>query len=106
MQIPILSGIFADGSPNFRTSYPKNMIPVPKGTGISEGYLRPGEGIVESGTGPGVNRGGIYWNDYIYRVMGTKLVSIASDNTVTEIGDVGGTDRVTFDYGFTYLAIV
>lgn len=105
MQLPILSGIFADGSPNFRTSYPKNMIPVPKGTGISEGYLRPGEGIVEAGTGPGVNRGGIYWNGYIYRVMGTKLVLIASDNTVTEIGDVGGTDRVTFDYGFTYLAI-
>ena len=105
MQIPILSGIFADGSPNFRTSYPKNMIPVPKGTGVSEGYLRPGEGIVEAGTGPGVNRGGINWNGSIYRVMGTKLVEIAQDNTVTEIGDVGGTTRVTFDYGFTYLAI-
>lgn len=105
MQIPILSGVFADGSPNFRTSYPKNLIPVPKATGISQGYLRPAEGIVESGTGPGVNRGGIYWKDLLYRVMGTKLVSIASDNTVTEIGDVGGTGRVTFDYGFTYLAI-
>lgn len=105
MQIPILSGIFADGSPNFRTSYPKNMVPVPKATGISEGYLRPGEGIVELGTGPGVNRGGINWNGTIYRVMGTKLVSIAADNTVTEIGDVGTGGRVTFDYGFTYLAI-
>ncbi len=105
MQIPILSGIFADGSPNFRTSYPKNMVPVPKGTGISEGYLRPGEGIVEAGTGPGINRGGINWNGTIYRVMGTKLVSIAADSTVTEIGDVGTGGRVTFDYGFTYLAI-
>jgi hypothetical protein len=81
------------------------MIPVPKGTGISEGYLRPGEGIVETGTGPGVNRGGINWNGSIYRVMGTKLVEIAQDNTVTEIGDVGSGDRVTFDYGFTYLAV-
>lgn len=105
MQIPILSGIFADGSPNFRTSYPKNMVPVPKSTGISEGYLRPGEGIIELGTGPGVNRGGINWNGTIYRVMGTKLVSIAADSTVTEIGDVGTGGRVTFDYGFTYLAI-
>lgn len=105
MQIPILSGIFADGSPNFRTSYPKNMVPVPKATGVSEGYLRPGEGIIELGTGPGVNRGGINWNGTIYRVMGTKLVSIAADNTVTEIGDVGTGGRVTFDYGFTYLAI-
>jgi hypothetical protein len=105
MQLPILSGIYADGSPNFRTSYPKNMIPVPKATGISQGYLRPAEGIIELGTGPGVNRGGINWNGTIYRVMGTKLVSIASDNTVTTIGDVGTGGRVTFDYGFTYLAI-
>jgi len=105
MQLPILSGVYADGSPNFRTSYPKNMVPVPKSTGISEGYLRPAEGIVELGTGPGVNRGGINWNGTIYRVMGTKFVSIASDNTVTTIGDVGTGGRVTFDYGFTYLAI-
>jgi hypothetical protein len=52
-----------------------------------------------------VNRGGINWNGTIYRVMGTKLVSIAADSTVTEIGDVGTGGRVTFDYGFTYLAI-
>ena len=105
MQVPILNGIFTDGSPDFRTSYPKNMVPVLKGTGISSGYLRPAEGVVELGTGPGVNRGGIYWKGHLYRVMGSRLVSIAYDNTVTDIGYVGGADRVTFDYGFTYLAI-
>lgn len=105
MQIPILNGIYADATPDFRTSYPKNLVPVPKQTGISAGYLRPADGIVEAGTGPGVNRGGINWNGTLYRVMGTKLVSIAEDNTVTEIGDVGTGNRVTFDYGFTYLAI-
>ena len=105
MQIPILNGIYADAAPDFRTSYPKNLVPVPKQTGISAGYLRPADGVVEAGTGPGVGRGGINWNGVLYRVMGTKLVSIAENNTVTEIGDVGGTDRVTFDYGFTYLAI-
>lgn len=105
MQIPILNGIYADATPDFRTSYPKNLVPVPKQTGISAGYLRPADGIVEAGTGPGINRGGINWNGSLYRVMGTKLVEIAEDNTVTEIGDVGSGDRVTFDYGFTYLAI-
>jgi hypothetical protein len=105
MQIPILNGIYADAAPDFRTSYPKNLVPVPKQTGISGGYLRPADGVVEAGTGPGVGRGGINWNGVLYRVMGTKLVSIAENNTVTEIGDVGGTNRVTFDYGFTYLAI-
>ena len=105
MQIPILNGIYADATPDFRTSYPKNLVPVPKQTGISAGYLRPADGIVEAGTGPGINRGGINWYGTLYRVMGTKLVSIAEDNTVTEIGDVGTGNRVTFDYGFTYLAI-
>ena len=105
MQIPILNGIYADAAPDFRTSYPKNLVPVPKQTGISAGYLRPADGVVEAGTGPGVGRGAINWNGVLYRVMGTKLVSIAENNTVTEIGDVGGTNRVTFDYGFTYLAI-
>lgn len=105
MQIPILSGIYADAAPDFRTSYPRNLVPVPQQTGISAGYLRPADGVVEAGNGPGVGRGGINWNGVLYRVMGTKLVYIAEDNTVTEIGDVGGTDRVTFDYGFTYLAI-
>jgi len=105
MQIPILNGIYADATPDFRTSYPKNLVPVPKQTGISAGYLRPADGIVEAGTGPGINRGGINWNGTLYRVMGTKLVSIAEDNTVTEIGDVGTGNRVTFDYGFTYLAV-
>ena len=105
MQIPILNGIYADATPDFRTSYPKNLVPVPKQTGISAGYLRPADGIVEAGTGPGINRGGINWNGALYRVMGTKLVEIAEDNTVTEIGDVGTGGRVTFDYGFTYLAV-
>jgi hypothetical protein len=29
MQIPIVSGIFADTSPDLRTSYPVNMLVVP-----------------------------------------------------------------------------
>ena len=100
-----MNGIYADTSPDFRTSYPRNLVPVPTDTGLNQGYLRPADGIVELGTGPGVNRGGIFWNGLLYRVMGTKLVSISSANVVTTIGDVGGTGRVTFTYGFTYLAI-
>ena len=105
MQIPILNGIFTDSSPNFRTSYPVNLVPVPKSTGISEGYLRPAEGIVKAGDGPGANRGGLNWNGVLYRVMGTKLVTVAQNGTVTVIGDVGSGDRVTFTYSFDYLAV-
>jgi hypothetical protein len=107
MQIPILNGIYADTTPELRTAYPVNMVPVPKQSGISNGFLRPGDGIVANGTGPGTDRGGINWNGVCYRVMGTKLVSIASTGAVTVLGDVGGptTELVTLDYSFDLLAI-
>jgi hypothetical protein len=107
MQIPILNGIYTDNTPELRTSYPVNLVPVPKQSGISNGFLRPGDGIVSNGTGPGIDRGGINWQGSLYRVMGTKLVEINSTGTVTILGDVGGpTDQlVTFDYSFDQLAI-
>jgi hypothetical protein len=107
MQIPILNGIYTDTTPELRTAYPVNMVPVPKQSGISNGFLRPGDGIVANGTGPGTDRGGINWNGVCYRVMGTKLVTVASNGTVTVLGDVGGptTDLVTMDYSFDVLAI-
>lgn len=107
MQIPILSGIYTDSTPELRTAYPVNMVPVPKTSGISNGFLRPGDGIVANGTGPGIDRGGINWNGICYRVMGTKLVTVASNGTVTILGDVGGPvdSLVTFDYSFDLLAV-
>ena len=107
MQIPILNGIYTDNGPDLRTSYPVNMVPVPKQSGISNGFLRPGDGIVANGSGPGVDRGGVNWRDSLYRVMGTKLVEISSNGTVTVLGDVGGpvNTLVTFDYSFDLLAI-
>lgn len=107
-QIAILNGIYTDGTPELRTAYPVNMVPVPKKSGISNGFLRPGDGIVANGTGPGIDRGGINWNGICYRVMGTKLVTVSSTGTVTTLGDVGGPvdNLVTFDYSFDRLAIV
>lgn len=106
MQIPILNGIFTDNGPDFRTSYPVNLVPVPKSNGISEGFLRPADGIVANGTGPGTDRGGINWNGVCYRVMGSKFCSVAADGTVVVIADVenNGLD-VSMDYSFDLLAI-
>jgi hypothetical protein len=108
MQIPILSGIYADEAPNYRIAYPKNLMPVAVNTGISDGYLRPAEGITAYGTGPGIDRGAIVWKGEHYRIMGSKLVSIpASGGAAVELGDVGGTSsQCALDYSFDYLAIV
>ena len=106
MQISILNGIYTDGASDFRTAYPRNLVPVPKQQGISQGYLRPAEGIVQFGVGPGSDRGGINWNNRCYRVMGTKLCAVESDGTTTILADVGGNDQVVLDYSFDRLAIV
>lgn len=105
MQVPILSGIYTDEASDFRTSYPRNLVPVPKQQGIANGYLRPADGIVSFGTGPGADRGGINWNGACYRVMGSKLVKIAQDGTTQILGDVGSGEQVTLDYSFDRLAI-
>jgi hypothetical protein len=105
MQIPILSGVFTDNAPDFRQSYPVNMMPVAFGNGISNGYLRPAEGVTQFATGPGVDRGGIEYDGELYRVMGTKLVKVSSTGAVTVLGDVGSGGQVSFTYSFDQLAI-
>lgn len=105
MQIPILNGIYTDEAADFRTSYPRNMVPVPKGNGISSGYLRPAEGIDLLADGLGLDRGGISWGGRCYRAQGASLVRIAPDGTPTDLGNIGGQGQVTFDYSFDQLAV-
>lgn len=106
MQISIINGIYTDETANFRVSFPRNLIPVPKSSGISDGYLKPADGIVEFGEGSGIDRGAINWNGVYYRVMGSKLCKISSNGTLTEIGDVGNDGKqTTLKYSFDYLAI-
>jgi hypothetical protein len=105
MQIPILNGIFTDTNPDFRTAYPHNLVPVPKQQGISAGYLRPADGLVEFSAGVGADRGAIEWGGVCYRVQGTSLIKVDSAGVITAIGDVGTGGPVTFDYSFDYLAV-
>lgn len=107
MQIPIYEGIYVDAAADFRTSYPINLIPTPKKTGFSDGYLRTAEGVVLFGAIPGRDRGGVVWNGVLYRACGSSLCSIAADGTATVLGDIGdnGNDAV-FTFSFDRLGIV
>ena len=106
MKFPILTGIYTDNGPDFRTAYPVNLVPVPLPNGIDDGFMRPADGIIANGAGPGIDRGGINWNGICYRVMGSKLVSIAENGAVTILGDVGNDGKdVTLDYSFDRLGI-
>jgi len=106
MRIPILSGAYTDAAANFRVSYPVNYFVSVGQNGISDAYLRPADGLVQVGTGPGVSRGAIEWNGEHYRVMGPMLVKISSSGLVTQLGFVGGfNEPVKMDYSFDRLAI-
>lgn len=106
MQIQIVHGNFTDGgAPDFRTAYPRNLVPVPKQQGISNGYLRPADGIVQTATGQGYDRGAINWNGVLYRVSGSKLIRVNSDDSVNVLGDVGPGGPVCMDYSFDRLGI-
>lgn len=106
VQIPILSGIYTDQNADFRNALPYNWMPVPKDEGISKGYLRPADGVVELATGtPGVDRGAINWDGVCYRVMGSKLVTISETGIISIIGDVSSGGQSRLDYSFDYLGV-
>lgn len=106
MQIPIVHGIYTDEAPDFRTSYPRNLVPVPKQQGINAGYLRPADGIeLVTSEGPGVSRGGINWGGIHFRVMGDKLVILSSAGVITDVGYIDSVGKVSMDYSFDYLGV-
>lgn len=105
MRINVLAGVYTNETPDYRVAYPRNMMPVVQKAGISNGYLKPAEGIAQLGTGPGIDRGGINWRGVCYRVMGTKLCTTTAAGVVTILGDVGGTGQCTLDYSFELLGI-
>ena len=107
MQIPILQGVFTDSGPDIRRSYPVNLVPTILPNGVSNGYMRPAEGITGLTGFPfaGVDRGGINWNGECYRVIGSTLYKISAAGVETTIGVVGTGGPVTFDYSFDYLAV-
>lgn len=106
MQLPLLSGVVAGKQGEFRLSYPTNFEPVIIASGLSKGQLRAAAGATPFSSGPGVCRGAITWDGTCYRVMGSKLVKVASDGAVSVIGDVGDDGRaVALDYSFDRLIV-
>lgn len=105
-QISILEGVYIDDTANLRASYPVNLEPVVVDTGLSGGFLRTAPGLTIIGDTGLADRGAIWWNGFVWRVMFNKVIKI-DGNTITTFGDVSfGTDPISLDYSFDLLAIV
>lgn len=106
MQLPLFSGVLADDTAEFRKSFPLNLEPTAVDNKIANGQLRATAGAIYAATGPGIDRGGVYFNDMIYRVMGTRLVRLRRAGALDDLGDVGSDGLpVTFAIGPDRLAI-
>lgn len=109
-QISILSGITGEAGVDIKASYPWNLIPVPRQSGVSSGYLRTAEGISRFDLGSpsvsGRGRASILWNGVAYWVIGSQLCIIKETGEVTAIGYVAddGLDAQMV-YSFDRLAI-
>lgn len=105
MQIPITNGVYTDIGAEFRTSYPRNLVPVVKKTGISQLFLRSAEGLTRfDQSAPallGIDRGGINWQGTCYRVIGPNFVSVGATGAITVLGQVPDDQKpVAMAYGF------
>lgn len=107
--IPILNGVYVTNTARIGTAYPRNLVPTPKDNGVSKGYLRPAEGLIQFNIAacPGIDREGINYFGNLYRVMGSKFVAVDANGFPTVIGDVG-TDGlpVSLTYSFDRIGII
>jgi hypothetical protein len=103
VQVQIQQGSFTDLVGNFRDALPVNMLPVPKETGISSGYLKPASGIVARGVVPGPSQGCFAWRGVMYAVCANVFGRVNADYTWTPILTLTGTGRAVFAYSFDKL---
>lgn len=108
-QLSILNGTLTDSGADFRCSYPLNLVPVPSDTGISKGYLRTVDGMIEfanSTHSDSFDRGSINWANICYRVIGDFLCRVNADGSIDYLGAIANDSRrVTMVNGFDRLAI-
>jgi hypothetical protein len=92
MQIPLAHGAYSDVLGDFRTSYPLNLVPVVKDTGLSNMYLRSMDGLVRFDDGTvslsGSCRGSHVRKTIPYFVIGSSFISLSSSGHVTVLGTV------------------
>jgi hypothetical protein len=93
---------------DYRDALPVNAYAVNRPILGASGYMMLYPGLVSFGTGSGKDRGAIFndrQNNH-FRVSGNKLISVASDGTVTVLGTVTGTEQVAMPYSFNTQCVI
>ncbi len=93
---------------DYRDNLPVNMTAIDKPIRGANGYMLSHYGLTQFANAPGVDRGGI-WNERLinhYRVSSNKFISVDTNGTVNELGNITGSKRASLAYSFNTQAIV
>jgi len=106
--IPIMKGDSIGVETDYRDALPVNMYAVKREILGAPGYMLNYPGLTKVGTGTGTDRGGLYNERFgnQYRVSGSKLISVSSTGSISELGDIPGTLQAAMPYSFNTQAII
>lgn len=107
-QFPIIKGDKVADNADYRDALPANLVAVQRNILGARGYLLSHPGLTQFATGQGIDRGGEFNSrqDQHYRVSGQRLISLNTDGTTTDRGEITGIDRASMSYSFNTEAIV
>lgn len=107
-QLPLIKGDKIGNETDYRDALPVNMTAVLKPILGVQGYMIQYPGLTQYATGVGIDRGGV-WNSrqqQHFRVSNQKLIQLNSDASITELGDISGSDTVSLPFSFNTQGIV
>jgi hypothetical protein len=108
MKVPLIKGRKVSVETDYRDAIPVNMIAIPERILNAPGYMLCYPGLVSFATGLGIDRGGVYNERFSnhFRVSGTRLISVSSTGSITDLGAIPGTAQVAMPYSFNTQAII
>ncbi len=106
--VTLIKGDKHGSETDYRDQLPVNMSAVIRPMFGAEGYMLQEPGLVQYGSGSGVDRRGI-WNDRFkehYRVSGFNFISVDENGVENVLATVLGSDTVSLPYSFNTQGIV
>ncbi len=111
VQVPLIKGDKIGIETDYRDALPVNMYAVEKEILGAPGYMIQYPGLTKLTDGKGIDRGANYNERFSdqYRVSGNRLISVAADGTVAELGTIPGSQtqvRMIDLYSFNTQGII
>jgi hypothetical protein len=106
--VTLIKGDKADIDTDYRDALPVNMYAVKRDILGAAGYMLVFPGLVKTATGVGIDRGAMYNERFEehFRVSGEALITVNTDDTVTNLGSIPGIDQAAMAYSFNTQAVV